>query len=43
LNGKLEDKVAVITAADSGIGPATAKRFVSEGVYVFILDAVKRS
>ena len=36
MNGKLEDKVAVITGADSGIGLATAKRFVGEGAYVFI-------
>lgn len=36
MNGKLEDKVAVITGADSGIGLATAKRFVDEGAYVFI-------
>jgi NAD(P)-dependent dehydrogenase (short-subunit alcohol dehydrogenase family) len=43
MNGKLEDKVAVITGADSGIGLATAKRFVGEGAYVSLLDAVKRS
>lgn len=36
MDGKLEDKVAVITGADSGIGLATAKRFVGEGAYVFI-------
>jgi NAD(P)-dependent dehydrogenase (short-subunit alcohol dehydrogenase family) len=36
MKGKLEDKVAVITGADSGIGLATAKRFVREGAYVFI-------
>jgi NAD(P)-dependent dehydrogenase (short-subunit alcohol dehydrogenase family) len=33
---KLEGKVAVITGGNSGIGLATAKRFVSEASYVFI-------
>ena len=33
---KLEGKIAVITGATSGLGLATAKRFVAEGAYVFI-------
>jgi len=33
--GKLEGKVAVITAATSGMALATAKLFVEEGAYVF--------
>jgi NAD(P)-dependent dehydrogenase (short-subunit alcohol dehydrogenase family) len=34
--GKLDGKIALVTGANSGIGFATAKRFVSEGAYVFI-------
>ncbi len=34
--GKLAGKIAVITGGNSGIGLATAQRFVAEGVYVFI-------
>jgi NAD(P)-dependent dehydrogenase (short-subunit alcohol dehydrogenase family) len=34
--GKLDGKVAVITAATSGMALATAKLFVKEGAYVFI-------
>ena len=34
--GKLEGKIAVITAATSGMALATARLFVEEGAYVFI-------
>ena len=36
MSRKLENKVAVITGGNSGIGLATAKRFVAEGAYVFV-------
>jgi NADP-dependent 3-hydroxy acid dehydrogenase YdfG len=45
---RLDGKIAVITGGSSGLGLATAQRFVAEGAYVFItgrrekeLNAVK--
>jgi len=34
--GRLEEKIAVITGANSGIGLAAAQRFIAEGAYVYI-------
>jgi NAD(P)-dependent dehydrogenase (short-subunit alcohol dehydrogenase family) len=35
-NQKLAGKIALVTGGSSGLGLATAKRFVAEGAYVFI-------
>jgi NAD(P)-dependent dehydrogenase (short-subunit alcohol dehydrogenase family) len=39
---KLAGRIAVITGGTSGIGLATAKRFVAEGAYVFITGRRQR-
>jgi NAD(P)-dependent dehydrogenase (short-subunit alcohol dehydrogenase family) len=36
MSKKLEGKIAVVTGGNSGIGLATARRFVNEGAHVFI-------
>ena len=36
--GRLQDKVAIITGAGSGMGEATAKVFAAEGVKVLATD-----
>jgi len=36
MTSKLSDKIALVTGGTSGIGLATAKRFVAEGAHVFI-------
>src|SRR5258705_10993971 len=40
--GKLQGKLAVVTGGTTGIGFATAKRFVDEGAYVFITGRHRR-
>jgi NAD(P)-dependent dehydrogenase (short-subunit alcohol dehydrogenase family) len=36
MSGKLENNVAVVTGGSTGIGLATAKRFLKEGAFVFV-------
>ena len=43
MSKKLENKVAVITGATSGMALATAKLFVEEGAYVFVTARTKKS
>src|SRR6266540_1286742 len=38
MTGRLDGRVAVITGAGSGLGEATARRFVAEGACVVIAD-----
>src|SRR5436309_1491522 len=38
MTGRLAGRVAVITGAASGIGAATARRFVAEGARVIVAD-----
>jgi len=43
VTGRLQDKVAVITGAGSGIGLASARRFASEGAKVVCVDIDERA
>ena len=36
---KLHGKVALVTGGSSGIGLATAKRFVDEGAFIYITES----
>jgi NAD(P)-dependent dehydrogenase (short-subunit alcohol dehydrogenase family) len=36
MSGKLKGKIVLVTGGTSGIGVATAQRFVKEGAYVFV-------
>lgn len=41
--GKLDDKVAIVTGAGSGIGEATTKLFLEEGALVVAIDIEEKS
>ena len=43
MSKKLENRVAVLTGATSGMAFATAKLFVEEGAYVFITSHPPRN
>ena len=40
---RFKDKVAVITGGNSGMGLATAQRFVAEGAYMFSSPVVVKA
>jgi NAD(P)-dependent dehydrogenase (short-subunit alcohol dehydrogenase family) len=40
--GKLEGKIALVTGSTSGMGLATAKRFVDDGAFVFVTGRCNR-
>jgi len=42
VDGRLADRVAVVTGAGSGIGLATVRRFASEGARVTVADIAVR-
>ena len=42
MSGKLAGKIAVVTGGTTGIGLATARRFVAEGAYVYVTGRRRR-
>lgn len=43
MSGKLENKIALVTGAGSGLGEATARRFAAEGAHVYVTDVATDS